>query len=127
MPCAAQSTTRAHTVRGGEHRIDFINFPCGLITLAMCPGYHLKSGTLPLLEEATAWFKRRHDIELNPATEALALIGSQEGLAHLLLAVCDHGDTILTTNPAYPSYFGAIKLAGNRLVASNPSLFHNDY
>jgi aspartate/methionine/tyrosine aminotransferase len=40
------------------------------------------------------------------------LIGSQEGLAHLLLAVTDPGDTVLMPDPAYPSYFGAAALAG---------------
>lgn len=75
-------------------------------------GYCLKSGTLPFLEAATAWYARRYGLELDPHHEALALIGSQEGLAHLLLAVADPGDGLLLPEVAYPSYFGAAKVAG---------------
>lgn len=75
-------------------------------------GYCLKSGTLPFLEAATAWYARRYGLELDPHHEALALIGSQEGLAHLLLAVADPGDDLLLPEVAYPSYFGAAKVAG---------------
>lgn len=64
---------------------------------------------MPLLNAATAWYQRRYGLSLNAATEALSLIGAQEGLAHLLLAVADPGDGILMTDVAYPSYFGAGK------------------
>jgi aspartate/methionine/tyrosine aminotransferase len=40
------------------------------------------------------------------------LVGSQEGLAHALLACTDPGDTILMPDLAYASYFGAVKIAG---------------
>lgn len=62
---------------------------------------------MPLLEAATAWYADTYQVQLDPATEALALVGSQEGLAHLLVAVADPGDGILMTDVAYPSYFGA--------------------
>jgi hypothetical protein len=39
--------------------------------------------------------------------EALCLVGSQEGLAHLLMAVADPGEGLLMMDVAYPSYFGA--------------------
>jgi hypothetical protein len=57
--------------------------------------YCLRNGTMPLLAEAAAWFGRHYGVELDPATEALSLIGSQEGLGHLLLATADPGDGIL--------------------------------
>ncbi|GFR42358.1 hypothetical protein Agub_g3053 [Astrephomene gubernaculifera] len=74
--------------------------------------YCLKSGTMPLLEAATEWYGQRYGVQLDPATEALSLIGAQEGLAHALLAVADVGDVILMTSVAYPSYFGAVQVAG---------------
>lgn len=39
------------------------------------------------------------------------LIGSQEGLAHALLASADPGDSILMPDIAYASYFGAVRAA----------------
>lgn len=75
-------------------------------------GYSLKTGTLPFLQAATHWYQTRFGIQLDPSKQALSLIGAQEGLAHLLFAVADPGDVILMPEIAYPSYFGAAKVAG---------------
>ena len=75
-------------------------------------GYCLKSGTLPFLEAATSWYFRRYGVQLDPQREALSLVGSQEGLAHLLMAVADPGEVLLMCDVAYPSYFGAARVAG---------------
>lgn len=74
-------------------------------------GYCLKSCTLPFLEAAAAWFQRRFGLGLDPGSEALALIGSQEGLAHLLLALGEPGEVLLLPEVAYPSYLGAAQVA----------------
>ncbi len=50
------------------------------------------------------WYKRRFDIELNPDSEVIALIGSKEGVAHFPLAFVDAGDVVLCPDPAYPVY-----------------------
>lgn len=50
---------------------------------------------MPLLDAAVAWYKRRYGVQLHVQREALSLVGSQEGLAHLLMAVADPGDGIL--------------------------------
>ena len=56
--------------------------------------------------------KRRSGVTLDPVTEVLQTMGSQEGLVHLPLAFCNEGDIVLTTNPAYVAYEAGIKLAG---------------
>lgn len=78
--------------------------------------YCLKSCTMRFLEEATRWYATRFGRELDPGSQALSLIGSQEGLAHLLLAVADPGDAVLIPEVAYPSYWGAAALAGLEAV-----------
>jgi len=75
-------------------------------------GYCLKSCTQRFLEETTRWYENRFGLALDPGSQALSLIGSQEGLAHLLLAVADPGDAVLIPEVAYPSYWGAAVLAG---------------
>ncbi len=45
------------------------------------------------------WYKRRYGVEIDPDTEAIVTIGSKEGLAHLMLATLDRGDTVLVPNP----------------------------
>ena len=43
--------------------------------------------------------------------EVLLLVGSQEGTAHLPLAVLDPGDQALILDPSYPSHRGGLELA----------------
>ncbi|AZI43056.1 aminotransferase class I/II-fold pyridoxal phosphate-dependent enzyme [Deinococcus psychrotolerans] len=74
--------------------------------------YPLFSDTAPLRTAAAAYLQRRYGLSLDPDTEILPLIGAQEGLAHLLLAVTDPGDTLLLPDPCYPPYYGAAAVAG---------------
>ncbi|GAA4014104.1 aminotransferase class I/II-fold pyridoxal phosphate-dependent enzyme [Deinococcus rubellus] len=76
--------------------------------------YPLFSHTAPLRWAAAAYLERRYGLRLDPDTEILPLIGAQEGLAHLLLAVTDPGDTLLLPDPCYPPYYGAAAVAGLR-------------
>lgn len=89
-------------------------------------GYCLFSGTAPLREAVSVWFKERFEFRLEPESEIMPLIGSQEGFANLLFAVTDPGDLILVPDPGYPSYFGAIALAGLELHTM-PLLAENDF
>lgn len=78
--------------------------------------YPLFSDTRPLREAAAAYLERRFGLGLDAETELLPLIGAQEGLAHLLLAVTDPGDTLLLPDPCYPPYLGAAAVAGLNVV-----------
>ena len=72
-------------------------------------GYSVSKG-IPRLRKAIAtWYQNRYGVSLDPDTEAIATIGSKEGLAHLMLATLDRGDTVLVPNPSYPIHiYGAI-------------------
>ncbi|WP_407540371.1 aminotransferase class I/II-fold pyridoxal phosphate-dependent enzyme [Deinococcus radiomollis] len=74
--------------------------------------YPLFSDTAPLRHSAAAYMARRFGVTLDPETQILPLIGAQEGLAHLLLATTDPGDTLLLPDPCYPPYLGAAAVAG---------------
>jgi len=78
--------------------------------------YPLFSDTAPLREAAAGYLARRFGVAVDPAREVLPLIGAQEGLAHLLLAVTDPGDTLLLPDPCYPPYLGAAAVAGLNVV-----------
>ncbi|MEF2278787.1 aminotransferase class I/II-fold pyridoxal phosphate-dependent enzyme [Deinococcus sp. YIM 134068] len=78
--------------------------------------YPLFSDTLPLREAAAAYLARRFGVRVDADREVLPLIGAQEGLAHLLLAVTDPGDTLLLPDPCYPPYLGAAAVAGLNVV-----------
>jgi len=74
-------------------------------------GYTL--GGIEKFQHAVAnYYQRRFHATLDPHTEILQTMGSQEGLVHLPFAFCNEGDIVLTTNPAYVAYEAGIKLAG---------------
>jgi alanine-synthesizing transaminase len=72
-------------------------------------GYSVSKG-IPRLRRAVAeWYQRRYGVALDPDSEAIVTIGSKEGLAHLMLACLERGDTVLVPNPSYPIHiYGAI-------------------
>jgi len=56
-------------------------------------GYSVSKG-IPRLRKAIAnWYAQRYGAWIDPETEAIVTIGSKEGLAHLMLATLDRGDT----------------------------------
>lgn len=74
-------------------------------------GYTL-GGTIRFHQSVADYYDRRSGIKLNPETDIVQTMGSQEGLVHLPLAFCNPGDTVLITNPAYVAYESGIALAG---------------
>lgn len=59
---------------------------------------------LPELTNAVInWYKRRYDVKLE-ADEITSVNGSQEGLAHIGLALFDVGDICLVPAPCYPIF-----------------------
>jgi alanine-synthesizing transaminase len=72
-------------------------------------GYSMSKGIPRLRRAITTWYQRRYGIEFDADAEAIVTIGSKEGLAHLMLATLDRGDTVLVPNPSYPIHiYGAI-------------------
>lgn len=72
------------------------------------------------------WYKKRFDVDLDPDTEVLPLIGSKEGLAHIALALLDPGDISLVADPGYPVYNTGTILAG-ATPEFMPLLAQNDF
>ena len=78
-------------------------------------GYLLYNGTKAFRQAAAKWYTERFGIAVDPETEVLQLIGSQEGTAHLPLAILDPGDFALLLDPGYPSHAGGVYLAGGQI------------
>ena len=78
-------------------------------------GYLLFNGTRPFREAAASWYEQKFGIAVDPETEVLPLIGSQEGTAHLPLAILNPGDFALLLDPGYPSHAGGIYLASGQI------------
>ena len=74
--------------------------------------YPSYAGSERFREAVGAWFQRRFGVHLDPQHEVLALIGSKEGLSHLVWGYVDPGDVVLVPDPAYPVYKAQTLLAG---------------
>ncbi|MBD2090693.1 LL-diaminopimelate aminotransferase [Microcoleus sp. FACHB-1515] len=78
-------------------------------------GYLLFHGTRAFRQAAADWYRQKFGIAVDPETEVLPLIGSQEGTAHLPLAVLNPGDFALLQDPGYPSHTGGVYLANGQV------------
>jgi LL-diaminopimelate aminotransferase len=74
--------------------------------------YGFQQGLLEYRQAATRWVERRFGMKFDPVTETLPLIGSKEGLAHLVFAVANPGDVAIIPEPGYQAYIGGAILAG---------------
>ncbi len=89
-------------------------------------GYNLFESTRDFRQAAARWYTRKFGVAVDPETEVLPLIGSQEGTAHLPLAILNPGDFALLTDPCYPSHAGGIYLA-NGQIYTMPLLAENGF
>ncbi|KOP23210.1 succinyldiaminopimelate aminotransferase [Hapalosiphon sp. MRB220] len=89
-------------------------------------GYLLFHGTQGFRQAAAQWYEQKFGIAVDPETEVLPLIGSQEGTAHLPLAILNPGDFALLLDPGYPSHAGGVYLASGQ-VYPMPLRPENDF
>ena len=89
-------------------------------------GYLLFHGTQGFRQAAARWYEQKFGITVDPETEVLPLIGSQEGTAHLPLALLNPGDFALLQDPGYPSHAGGVYLASGQIYPM-PLLAENNF
>jgi len=75
-------------------------------------GYSTSKGIPRLRRAISHWYRDRYAVEIDPDSEAIVTIGSKEGLAHLMLATLDRGDTVLVPDPSYPIHIYGAVIAG---------------
>jgi LL-diaminopimelate aminotransferase len=74
--------------------------------------YAFQLGLPDFRSAAATWMKERFQVELDPFSELLPLIGSKDGIAHLPLAYLEPGDIGIMPDPGYQAYQGGTLLAG---------------
>jgi alanine-synthesizing transaminase len=77
--------------------------------------YSASKGLPNLRAAITEWYKRRYDVDLDPETEAVAVIGAKEGLSHFVLMAIGPGDVVLCPDPAYPIHQYSVIISGGDL------------
>jgi LL-diaminopimelate aminotransferase len=72
-------------------------------------------GMASLRRAAADYYKKRWQVDLDPESEVLALIGSKEGIAHFPVAFVDPGDLVLVPDPGYPVYATGTNFCGGEV------------
>lgn len=78
--------------------------------------YSMYSGCEAFKEAVAQFYSKQYDVTLDPETEVLALIGSKEGIVHLVQTVINPNDSVLIPDPGYPVYKTAVELAGGTAI-----------
>ncbi|MFH1875041.1 MAG: LL-diaminopimelate aminotransferase [Pseudomonadota bacterium] len=69
-------------------------------------------GSLNFRQAAADWLNKRHQVKVDAEKEVTALIGSKEGIAHLIWGTVNPGEVVLVPSPGYPVYSQATIMTG---------------
>lgn len=75
-------------------------------------GYAQIGGAINFKKAVAEYYRRRHEVDLDPNREVLTLLGSKEGLFNLSQVILNPGDVALVPDPGYPVYSASAKIAG---------------
>ena len=84
-----------------------------LADAAMDPqNWRYSLGDLPALSSAVCqYYQNRFGVTITP-DQVASCNGSQEGMGHIGMVLCDEGDTVLLPTPCYPVFIAGAKMAG---------------
>jgi LL-diaminopimelate aminotransferase len=75
-------------------------------------GYAQIGGAVNFKQAVADYYHHRHEVDLDPNKEVLALLGSKEGLFNLSQVILNPGDVVLVPDPGYPVYSASGQIAG---------------
>ncbi|HET8859679.1 pyridoxal phosphate-dependent aminotransferase [Marivirga sp.] len=87
--------------------------------------YQPYKGTLELREAVTDFYKRIFNVQLDSASEIVPLMGSKEGIMHIMMAFVNEGDEVLLPNPGYPTYAATAEFVGAKISHYDLKEEHN--
>lgn len=90
-----------------------------------CYGYSLH-GTEKFHEAVASFYRDQYEVELDAKKEVLQTMGSQDGLVHFPMTICNPGDIVLAPDPGYTAYEAGITLAQAKLYPM-PLLEENQF
>jgi len=79
-------------------------------------GYSPTGGTQAFKQAVADYYVDRFEVNLDPSSEIIGLIGSKEGLFNLSQVILNPGDITLVPDPGYPVYSASGVIAGGRVV-----------
>lgn len=80
-------------------------------------GYQSHRWTKPYIQAWVDYYRDQYDVQLSIKDQIVPLIGSKEGIFHLMLALINPGDTVLVPDPGYITYRRGVEIAGGIPIA----------
>lgn len=77
--------------------------------------YPIFRGLPSFKKEIAKWFAQRFNVDLDPDTQILPLLGSKEGIAHIAFAYMQEGFLSIIPSPYYPVHMRGTVLAGGQV------------
>jgi LL-diaminopimelate aminotransferase len=74
--------------------------------------YPTNRGLEQFRDAVAGFYRRRFEVDLDPGSEVVPVLGGKEGVAHIALACLDPGDVALSPEPGYPPYTSGPLFAG---------------
>ncbi|HSM24221.1 MAG TPA: aminotransferase class I/II-fold pyridoxal phosphate-dependent enzyme [Anaerolineaceae bacterium] len=78
-------------------------------------GYTPMGGSPEFRRAIAQYYQNRFNVQLEPMTETVGLIGSKEGLFNLTQVIVNPGDYVIVHDPGYPVYAASAKIAGGQI------------
>ena len=72
--------------------------------------YQSYQGLPEFRNSVSSFYKAHYNVEIDPNSEVLPLMGSKEGILHISMAFLNKGDQVLIPNPGYPTYTSVTNL-----------------
>ncbi|MEK6646984.1 MAG: aminotransferase class I/II-fold pyridoxal phosphate-dependent enzyme [Candidatus Firestonebacteria bacterium] len=94
-----------------------VNKLCEVVQDSKTHRYSVSRGIFNARKAIVHRYKEDFDVDLDPETETITVIGAKEGISHLALALLDEGDVALVPNPTYPIHLYSVVIAGGNLVS----------
>lgn len=91
---------------------DFLRNEAARVTLEEQNGYTSHAGLLALREKIAVGYPH---LNLSP-DQVCVMVGSQEAMTAVFLAIVEEGDEVLIPNPSFPAYENCVRLAGGAPV-----------
>jgi LL-diaminopimelate aminotransferase len=88
--------------------------------------YSFSQGEPDFRQAIADWYKKRFHVLLDQE-EAVALVGSKEGIANIARAFVNPGDHVLVPDPSYPVYANGSTILNDGIPVSVPLLEENGF
>ncbi|MCK5685191.1 aminotransferase class I/II-fold pyridoxal phosphate-dependent enzyme [bacterium] len=97
-----------------------------LLMQEKCHQYASNEGEEIFRSSVSSFYSKRFDVKADPGSEIINLLGTKEGIGHVIMGYVNPGDVVLVPDPGYPVYSNMTTLCGG-VPVTMPLLEENNF